>query len=369
MSLSHSQPFRVALLGAGNIATTHVAALQNVEGTDIVAVCDVDEARARALQIKGGSALIFRDLETMLTRAKPDAVHVLLPPAMHARATEACLAAGCHVFVEKPFCISAAECRRVWAAGERARRQIGVDHNLVFMPPVIQLIDDIHAFRFGAIKHVHVVYNLPLSVQVGVRPTHWMFAEAPNLVLELGIHPLSLICRLVGRVRAASTVVSGEVIIGNGVRFFKTWASSMVCERGTAQLLLSTDAEFTETSAHVIGQDSVAYLDFRRNTFRRSGSTPFVRFDNLADGWRGARALFSQSLRNAWSTGRGMLGSRIVHSTQVQSVQNSLSDFYGAVRCKRSPLIGAAQGTTAVEACEFVVNSAMSFLAQNGRSA
>ena len=55
----------------------------------MAAVCDLDEAQA------------FREP---------------LPPAAHARAAERCLEAGAHLFVEKPFAISAAECRRVEAA-------------------------------------------------------------------------------------------------------------------------------------------------------------------------------------------------------------------------------------------------------------
>jgi predicted dehydrogenase len=120
-----SKRFRVALLGTGVIAVPHAAALKSLPDIELIAGCDLDEQKGRAFQQQVNAAHCFQDLKTMLDRVSPDVVHVLLPPAAHAQAAELCLAAGSHVLVEKPFCISSEECRMVQKAAERAERQVG----------------------------------------------------------------------------------------------------------------------------------------------------------------------------------------------------------------------------------------------------
>ena len=42
----------------------------------------------------------------MLSDAQPDVVHITTPPESHFEIARLCLAAGCHVYVEKPFTLN-----------------------------------------------------------------------------------------------------------------------------------------------------------------------------------------------------------------------------------------------------------------------
>jgi predicted dehydrogenase len=331
-------------------------------------VCDLDVAKAQTFQAEYGVAKIYTDLDTMLGEVAPDVVHVLLPPAAHANAAERCLDAGAHIFVEKPFTISNAECRRVELAAARASRVVGVNHNLTFMPGFLKLLDIVRTCRLGRVEHVRVMYNLPAPGIASGPHSHWMFRETGNVVLELGPHPLSAICRLVGGVRTASTAVSGELTLTNGVRFFRTWQSSLVCERGNAQFVLSMSGAYTNTAVHVIGEDGEAYVDFRRNTVRFSEKSPFLRSDDLKDAWSNGTGVIRQAFSNFLSYGLGTVKLRPAYRLQNFSVNASVAAFYQALDGGVAPTIGAAEGRRVVEACEKVIESAVEFGVERERA-
>ena len=71
---------RVGVIGAGWIAEEHVAILGRLEHAELVAVCDLDEARAREL---ADGATTYTDWHELLERESPDAVFVCTPPLVH----------------------------------------------------------------------------------------------------------------------------------------------------------------------------------------------------------------------------------------------------------------------------------------------
>lgn len=63
---------------------------------------------------------VYDDLELMLDGESPDFVDIASPPAYHAAAARAALAAGAHVIVEKPMCLTLEEFDTI---AELARRK------------------------------------------------------------------------------------------------------------------------------------------------------------------------------------------------------------------------------------------------------
>jgi predicted dehydrogenase len=211
---------RVALLGTGVIATQHATALRALRGAvDLIAVCDKNRAKGEAFREAWSIPEFYEDLDTMIGQAKPAVIHVLLPPSAHATAAMDCVERGCHVFVEKPFCLTSEECRSVLRVAEVNDRRIGVDHNLTFMPTILKMIDEIRKCRLGEVQHLTVMYNLPMPAVAAGRHEHWMFGAPERILLEIGPHPISVIHRFLGAVISAATAVSGERVLNNGSSF------------------------------------------------------------------------------------------------------------------------------------------------------
>lgn len=94
---------KVAIVGCGKIADSHVSQIQRIRGCEIVGVCDREPLMAQQLYDRFPIRQHFGDLEEMLQAARPDVVHITTPPASHFDIASVCLEWGCHVYMEKPF--------------------------------------------------------------------------------------------------------------------------------------------------------------------------------------------------------------------------------------------------------------------------
>lgn len=100
----------VAFIGAGGIASKHLGHLEERDGADVVAVCDIDE-NAAAEWADVHDAAAFTDWEQMFDAATFDAVFVCVPPFAHEGQEQRAAEEGVHLFVEKPLGLSLAEAR------------------------------------------------------------------------------------------------------------------------------------------------------------------------------------------------------------------------------------------------------------------
>ena len=71
---------RVAILGAGYISEFHIAAIRRMADTELVAICDVNQALADQTARSFGIPKVYGSLEAMLATETLDVVHVLTPP-------------------------------------------------------------------------------------------------------------------------------------------------------------------------------------------------------------------------------------------------------------------------------------------------
>ncbi len=108
--MAEGKRLRVAVVGAGAIADSHRAAYRaRHDDIDLVAVADVDEARALAFCATTDHARPYRDLGSLLAEQKPDLVSICTPPGLHVEQTKKVLESGAWAWCEKPPCRSLAE--------------------------------------------------------------------------------------------------------------------------------------------------------------------------------------------------------------------------------------------------------------------
>jgi UDP-N-acetyl-2-amino-2-deoxyglucuronate dehydrogenase len=94
---------RFALVGCGRISANHVQAIErHAERAELVAVCDVDPARADAVAAQTGAAA-FYSLDELLEGSDADAVILATPSGLHSAQAIRCARAGRHVVTEKPM--------------------------------------------------------------------------------------------------------------------------------------------------------------------------------------------------------------------------------------------------------------------------
>jgi len=121
--VSTTPKLRAAIFGTGNIASQHAAGLTaHADRVELVAVQDVDHARAKAFAAAHGQPAVFATAAELLATARPDIAHICTPPNFHAPIAIAAMEAGAHVLCEKPLCASLAELDQIQAAEKRTGR-------------------------------------------------------------------------------------------------------------------------------------------------------------------------------------------------------------------------------------------------------
>ncbi|QPC84111.1 Gfo/Idh/MocA family oxidoreductase [Phototrophicus methaneseepsis] len=116
---------RVAIVGTGNIITSHMRALQtSAERLELVAAVDLNEERVCQVCEQYHIPHWYTSVTTMLAEQKPDLVCILTPPATHLAIITECLEAGAWVYCEKPLCRSLAEFDAITEAENRTGRYV-----------------------------------------------------------------------------------------------------------------------------------------------------------------------------------------------------------------------------------------------------
>src|SRR5437879_783674 len=108
--MAHSEKVRCAVVGAGGFAAAcHVPGLQVHPRADVVVLCGRSEERRRAIAERLGVPETAADYREVVARPDIDAVTITTPNVSHREIALAALAAGKHVFCEKPLAMNTAE--------------------------------------------------------------------------------------------------------------------------------------------------------------------------------------------------------------------------------------------------------------------
>ncbi|HEX6962513.1 MAG TPA: Gfo/Idh/MocA family oxidoreductase [Lacipirellula sp.] len=155
----------VGIVGLGFMGMIHYLSYKKLQGVRVAAVCEVNQKRLTGdwTDIKGNfgppgeqmdlsDVATFTSVDEMLASTELDLVDVTLPPALHADATVKALAAGRHVFCEKPMSLRLEECERMSAAAKQADRRLYVGHVLPFFPEYAWAHETVRSGKYGALR-------------------------------------------------------------------------------------------------------------------------------------------------------------------------------------------------------------------------
>lgn len=146
---------RVAVVGTGSIGLRHCRNLVSL-GHRVMA-WDSDPARLHAAAgIEGVTAVTGLDAAL---GARPDAVLVCTPPALHVDVARRALEADAHVFVEKPIAHASDEVPELLDLAKRRGRTLAVGYNLRFLPGLRRVKALVDAGRIGRVHSARAEFG------------------------------------------------------------------------------------------------------------------------------------------------------------------------------------------------------------------
>ena len=153
---------RIGIIGPGAMGQAHLARITDVlSGATVVAVADLDTARAWAVAAPIGAA-VHPDSAALIGAEEVDAVMVTSFGPAHEEAVIQAIEAGKPVFCEKPLAPTAAACLRIMAAEQQAgRRLVQVGFMRRYDPSYQQLKAVLDSGEIGETLMVHCAHRNP----------------------------------------------------------------------------------------------------------------------------------------------------------------------------------------------------------------
>jgi predicted dehydrogenase len=199
-------PLRVGLVGAGWVADDHVSILGRIEDAELVAVCDLDRARAEGLAPPG--ARVYADWRLLLDREELDALWVCTPPLAHREPAVAALERGLPLYLEKPVARTLDDARAIVDSAARSGTVCAVGYQW----HGTEVLDDLRSAVAGQ--------EIALVLGRSVGPTHarpWFLdrAQGGGNILERASHQVDLLRAIGGEILAVQAAGSA-VRLGQG---------------------------------------------------------------------------------------------------------------------------------------------------------
>jgi predicted dehydrogenase len=143
------ETIRVGIVGLGLVSTSHLKGYVSHPRAEVVAVCDLDLARAERFAAQHGIPEIYTSFETMLAEADINTVDIATPTYLHAPMVIRAAEAGKHVHCEKPFCRTVGEGLAACAAVHRSGTKLVVGETYVFVSSHVKARELIDAGEIG----------------------------------------------------------------------------------------------------------------------------------------------------------------------------------------------------------------------------
>jgi len=166
---------RVGIIGCGSRGTAVLSAMSQHTNTNIIAMADLfseqlEKAKEKFDQLnadkgfpgiqRGNMYQGSKAYQDLLNNQDVDAVLISTPAYAHPEIMEAAVAAGKHVYCEKPVAIDVAGCKRVERIGKRLNEKVSVaiGFQIREATPYIQMVRRIQRGDIGDVVNVQLYY-------------------------------------------------------------------------------------------------------------------------------------------------------------------------------------------------------------------
>ncbi len=188
---------RIGIVGLGSIAQTiHLPILNKFPDVEIVAVCDLDRAKAQFVADKFKVRRYYNNFEKMLAIERDlDGIDICTPTILHKDMAIAALAEKNNVLIEKPLARTAIEAEEIAAAAKKYHHTLMVGMNNRFRPDAMILKSFIEDKALGKLFYAKAGWFKKLNAE-----SAWLTkkTQSGGVVLDLGIVMLDLAFWMMG---------------------------------------------------------------------------------------------------------------------------------------------------------------------------
>jgi len=311
---------RVAIIGCGKVAEQHAMQISRIPEVLLVGVCDKERLMALQMQERFGAPVATDNLEELIYRARPSVVHITTPPQSHYALAKACIEAGCHVYVEKPFTINSREAEELISFAGAKGLKLTAGHNMQFTLAATRMRRLVASgFLGGPPVHMEAYYGYDLGDPTYAKAllgdkNHWVRKLPGGLLQNVISHAVAKIAEFLEGEDARVTAVgfSSPILKRTGETDMVDELRAIISDgrSTTAYLTFSTGMRPAIHQFRIFGPQNGLEVDEDHQTvIRLRGSSyksyleqlipPFSIAINYAkEGLSNAKALLTQDLHN-----------------------------------------------------------------------
>jgi predicted dehydrogenase len=191
----------VGVIGCGYWGPNLIRNFSQLTECDVLNIADLNEKRLAHMKALYPGVEITTDYSAIINDPDIDAVAIATPVRSHYKFASEAIAAGKHVFVEKPLTASVEEAESLVALADRYNRKLMVGHTFEYTSAVRKMKEIIDSGELGEIYYINA-QRLNLG----------LFQKDINVVWDLAPHDISIILYLLGREpEAVSTMGASHV--------------------------------------------------------------------------------------------------------------------------------------------------------------
>jgi predicted dehydrogenase len=335
---------RIAVAGAGYIGLAHVGVAQASPTCTLSAI--VDPAPGAAQSAANAGVPLYRSLEELIAKDRPDGVILATPNPLHVPQALQCIDAGLPMLLEKPIAPTVAEGERLLKAVEAKRARVLIGHHRAHSPIMAKARQVIESGVLGRLVAV-------MGSATFFKPDHY-FTDAPwrreigagpillNMIHE--VHNLRMLCGEIVAVQAfASRAVRGfpvEDTVAINLRFASGVLGTFMLS-DTAACPRSWEQTSQENKAYATYKDEDCYVIAGTNG---SLSVPTMRLKTYP----------RPEERSWWKPFK--VG--VVAMVRDDPLKHQLEHFGAVIRGAAEPLVGARDGLANLRVTEAIVEAA-----------
>jgi len=326
---------RLAFIGCGSHSSRTLQPNAHlVEEIDMVAMCDLDEAKAKAAAQRWGVPAWYTDINAMLAKEAPDAVVVVGPPGMMQPITKDMLTRGVPVLTEKPPALTAALAQELVDVVDKCGSLGMVATHWRHAPPYARARDLIASEAFGARSHCCGWFYAP-----GPTRATWGLKDGLTAYLMAqGVHLLDATRSLMGDVSEVRATAFCD-----GGQFNSCSVSLAFADGATGALSMAAHAPYS-TGHRVFGTGG-AFVEIENARELRCAMPPF---------WTGHKAVdYENHSFQTWNCSPAMPGYGGLGYMQ------ELQHFAQSILAHDQPVASIRDGRDAMLVLEAIIESAL----------
>lgn len=259
----YERKLRAVFVGCGGHAVRNLYPTFQYAPVELIAVCDLDEQRARWCARQYGAHRTYPWFEDMFEQEQPEVVFACLNydeegKPRYPQVAMAAMQAGAHVWIEKPPASSSAEVKEMMAVSEATGKFTAVGFKKMFFPANVKAKDIISETGFGNIASITVRYPQSLPPLEDRNDAHKMKAFLDHIV-----HPHSLLRYLAGPLRSlfVERHPSGGAVVA--LRFVSGAVGSLLLAHGQSGMSPLERTEIIGAGRNVVVDNNCRVYDYR----------------------------------------------------------------------------------------------------------